>query len=141
MSILFLKNLNKYIDLNAPKVYTIRKKEVIYMNIGQRIKHCRTELNMSQRELAKRMGYLNHSTITKIEAGSVDIPQSKIIKFAQVLNTTEAFLMGWESIEEKSANNDGLSDNQKKLMDFVKTVPEDRAEMILKVIRSIVEAD
>lgn len=72
------------------------------MNIGQRIKQRRNELNMSQRELAKRMGYQNHSTITKIEAGSVDIPQSKIIMFAQVLNTTEAFLMGWEEMQKNN---------------------------------------
>ena len=36
---------------------------------------------------------------------------------------------------------DGLSENQKKLMQFAQTVPEDKAEMILKVIRSIVESD
>lgn len=36
---------------------------------------------------------------------------------------------------------DGLSENQKKLIQFAQTVPEDKAEMILKVIRSIVESD
>ena len=34
---------------------------------------------------------------------------------------------------------DGLSENQKKLMQFVQSVPEDKAAMILKVIQSIVE--
>ena len=36
---------------------------------------------------------------------------------------------------------DGLSENQKKLMQFVQSVPEDKAAMILKVIQSIVESD
>lgn len=36
---------------------------------------------------------------------------------------------------------DGLSENQKKLMQFVQTVPEDKADMILRVIQSIVESD
>lgn len=36
---------------------------------------------------------------------------------------------------------DGLTENQKKLIEFAQTVPEDKAEMILKVIRSIVESD
>ena len=45
-----------------------------------------------------------------------------------------------EEIKEP-AMYDGLSENQKKLMQFVQTVPEDKAEMILKVIRSIVESD
>jgi hypothetical protein len=45
-----------------------------------------------------------------------------------------------EEIKEP-AMYDGLSENQKKLMQFAQTVPEDKAEMILKVIRSIVESD
>lgn len=47
-------------------------------------------------------------------------------------------------IEDKTkptVDDDGLSENMRKLMDFVKTVPEDKAEMILRVIRSIVEGD
>lgn len=50
-------------------------------------------------------------------------------------------------IEDKSgeikepAMYDGLSENQKKLMQFAQTVPEDKAALILKVIQSIVESD
>lgn len=66
------------------------------MTIGKMIKERRIELKMSQRELADKMGYSNHSTITRIESGKVDIPQSKIAKFAEVLNTTPTQLMGWE---------------------------------------------
>lgn len=77
------------------------------MNIGERIKKKRKELRWSQRELSNRMGYQNHSTITKIEAGKVDIPQSRIVQFAQVLGTTPAYLMGWE---EKQKKNDTLAD-------------------------------
>ena len=36
---------------------------------------------------------------------------------------------------------DGLSENQKKLMQFAQTVPEDKAALILKVMQSIVESD
>lgn len=62
----------------------------------------RKELGMTQEELAKKMGYKSKSTINKIENGTNDIPQSKIVKFAEVLNTTIAYLMGWEEmVEEK----------------------------------------
>lgn len=37
------------------------------MTIGQRIKVRREELNMSQEELAKRIGYKSRSSINKIE--------------------------------------------------------------------------
>lgn len=77
------------------------------MKIGQKIKQRRMELGWSQRELAKRMEYQNHSTVAKIEAGSVDIPQSKVVKFAEVLGVSIAYLMGWEEIEK---NNNIIAD-------------------------------
>ncbi|MCL2248644.1 MAG: transcriptional repressor LexA [Oscillospiraceae bacterium] len=61
----------------------------------ENIKNRRTELGLSQEELAEKMGYRDRSAIAKIEAGKVDIPQSKIEAFAKALNTTPAHLMGW----------------------------------------------
>lgn len=70
--------------------------------IGAKIKNKRLEMGMTQTELAKKMGYKSKSTINKIENGTNDIPQSKIVKFAEVLNTSIAYLMSWdEEIEEK----------------------------------------
>ena len=46
-----------------------------------------------------------------------------------------------EDKKEKPITEDGLSEKRKALIDFAKSVPEDKADMILKVIRSIVEAD
>ena len=43
--------------------------------------------------------------------------------------------------EKPTAESDGLTENQRILMEFAKGVPDDKAEMILRVIRSIVEAD
>lgn len=76
------------------------------MKIGEKIKERRTELKWSQRELAAKMGY-NHSTITRIENGKIDIPQSRIAQFAEVLNTTVAYLMSWEEVQK---NNDIITD-------------------------------
>lgn len=46
-----------------------------------------------------------------------------------------------EEKEKPTVQDDGLSEKKKALMDFAKSVPEDKAEMILKVIQSIVESD
>ena len=46
-----------------------------------------------------------------------------------------------EAKKEKPTEYDGLSEKRKALIDFAKSVPEDKADMILKVIRSIVEDD
>lgn len=52
-------------------------------------------MGLSQEDLAKKMGYTNRSTIAKIESGENDITQSKIEAFANALDTTPAWLMGW----------------------------------------------
>ena len=77
------------------------------MEIGKNIMAKRKELGMTQEELARRMGYKSKSTINKIENGTNDIPQSKIVKFAEVLHTTPGYLMGWEKVEKKA---DTISD-------------------------------
>ena len=64
--------------------------------VGENIARKRKELGWTQEELASRMGYKSKSTINKIELGVNDIPQSKVAKFAEVLRTTPAFIMGWE---------------------------------------------
>ena len=55
------------------------------MTTGEKIKQRRVELGWSLRELAKRMGYANQSTVSRIEKGEIDIPQSKVVKFAEVM--------------------------------------------------------
>ena len=64
------------------------------MCIYDRIRQLRIKAGMSQDELAHAMGYKDRSMITKIESGKVDISQKKIFKFAEVLNTSPAYLMG-----------------------------------------------
>lgn len=72
------------------------------MNIGEKIRQRRTELKWSQRELAAKMGY-NHSTITRIESGKIDIPQSRIVQFSEVLGVSVAYLMNWEEVQQKNS--------------------------------------
>ena len=110
------------------------------MKIGEKIKQRRLELGWSQRDLAAKMNYSNHSTIGRIESGSVDIPQSKIVLFSEVLGVSIAYLMDWDN-ENKEQSIDRLSEKRKLLMDFVMSVPDDKAEMLLRVMKSIVEAD
>lgn len=77
------------------------------MTTGDKIKQRRKELGWSLRELSNRMGYANHSTVARIEAGQIDLPQSKVAKFAEVMGTSIAFLLNWE---ETQKNNDIIAD-------------------------------
>lgn len=62
--------------------------------IYKRIRERRIELGLTVEELAQRMGYKDKSSISKIENGKADIPQSKVVAFAKALNTTTAYLIG-----------------------------------------------
>lgn len=71
--------------------------------LSQRILARRSELGLSQEELAARMGYRSKSSITKLEKGVNDLPQSKLEELAKALETTPAYLLGAESALPDSA--------------------------------------
>lgn len=73
----------------------MKVKEVTTMNkLYENIKNRRKELRMTQSDLAKALGYADRSIISRIEAGEIDLGQSKIIQIANALDTTPGDLMG-----------------------------------------------
>ena len=112
------------------------------MNIGQRIKERRKELRMSADELGARLGK-DRSTIYRYENGDIEKLPLEILKpIAVALLTTPQDLMGWEEDEKKGQSAEAeLSENKSKLIDFVLKVPEDKVELVLRVMKSIVEDD
>ncbi len=76
----------------------------LYKNIRRR----REKLGMSQDELAGLVGYTSRTSIAKIEAGKIDLSQSKIQAFADALQTTPSILLGWTL--ENQDNSDSFSD-------------------------------
>lgn len=71
------------------------------MTIYQRIKFLRENSNMTQQELAEKIGYKTASAVNKIELGLRDINQSKIVAFANAFGITPGELMG----DTKQENN------------------------------------
>lgn len=69
--------------------------------VYENIKNRRKELKMSQKELAYKCGYTDHTTISKMENGQVDVTFGRLKKIAEVLNTTVIdLIMGGESDED-----------------------------------------
>ena len=86
---------------------------------------------------------LSKSTLSDIKSGrKKGVSTATAQKIASYFNVTVGYLLGEEDKKEKpTVKDDGFSESQQKLMQFVKSVPEDKAEMILRVMKSIVEAD
>ena len=115
------------------------------MTIGERVKKLRKEKGMTQEELAARLGYKSKSSVTHIENGR-DIPRSVVVQLADILDTTPAYLMGWEDSSynqmpnapaaneqpqldnvylsfAKEAQDEGISPGDiKKALDFIKKI-------------------
>lgn len=72
------------------------------MALGENIKHARMKAQISQDELAKRLGYKSRSTIAKIESGENDLTQKKVAAFAKALNVSIDFLMDGNGNENNS---------------------------------------
>lgn len=68
---------------------TENEKKQYMKDFGQRVKFYREKLGISQRELGRRAGYVDGSnpasSISKIELGQMDIPQTKIADLAKAL--------------------------------------------------------
>lgn len=68
------------------------------METHEIIKELRIKQGLSQGQLATMVGYKDRSSIAKVEAGKVDLSQSKIAAFAEALNVTPADLIGLDQI-------------------------------------------
>ena len=66
----------------------------LYRNIRKR----RLEIGMTQKELADKCGYKDHTTINKIENGSVDITFGRLEQIAAALGTSVVLLIMGDNI-------------------------------------------
>jgi DNA-binding XRE family transcriptional regulator len=85
---------------------------------------------------------LSKSTMSDMKSGrksGVSMPTAQ--KIAGYFGITVDELYGKNEEKPTIPEDSGLTENQRLLMDFAKSVPDDKAAMILKVIQSIVEAD
>ena len=66
------------------------------MKIGDRIKHRREELGLSADQVADRIGK-NRATVYRYESNDIkNFPIEVLTPLAEVLQTTPAYLMGWD---------------------------------------------
>jgi transcriptional regulator with XRE-family HTH domain len=106
------------------------------MTVGERIKIARESVKMSQDELAKRLGYKDRSSISKIEKAPDDnIAMVLVRKIADILNCSPMYLMGWDE-QEKTATNDGngMSEAKRQLLDLVENCSDEEVTRLLQMM-------
>ena len=85
---------------------------------------------------------MSKGILTDLKMGrQAGISATNAQKIASYFGVSVGYLLGEEEKEEKPVQEDELSENVKALIDFAKSVPDDKVELVLKVMKSIVEAD
>ena len=111
------------------------------------IKQLRKERKLKQSDLADIFN-VDRTAVGKWEQGKNKPNADTLVIIADYFEVSTDYLLGLSGIRDELSSNkkepinyDGLSDNKKALITFAETVPEDKAAMILQVMKSIVEAD
>lgn len=84
------------------------------LGIGKRIKERRIALGMTQEELAKKMGYSTRQAISKVEKGDDNITSDRVKKFADALDVSVSYIMGWD---EEQLN--AIEEERKDVVDYI----------------------
>ena len=110
------------------------------MTKGERIRQLRISKGISQSDLAKHLN-TTKQTISKYEKGIVtNIPSDKVEAMATLFGSTPQYILCWdEEKKEQPINLDGLSEKRKALIQFALEVPEDKADMVLQVMQTILK--
>lgn len=110
---------------------------------GDRIKALRIERGISQGQLAIRLGYAGRTAVSKIENGERNLPIEQIAKVAAILNTTPAYLMGWNDDapepmpEPLPAPTKTLSPTEEEILRLVGSMSEENKKVFLKFLKTI----
>ncbi len=101
-------------------------------NIGDYVKTRRTELDMTQDELAALVGYKHKTSINKIELGLSDVPRSRIPAFAEALRVSEPELQGYD--ENMGALGNLLAPDEFALIAAYRSASKDTRAAVLRVL-------
>lgn len=103
--------------------------------IGKRFKDLRVAKGWSQATCARKLGYSNKTSISKIELGVQGIRRSQIEHVCEVLETTPAFLMGWTDSPDETMP---TTPNKQALIDKVLTLSDDQCKRISDLLDALI---
>ena len=106
------------------------------MNTYERIKTLRIQSRLSQDELARLTGYTDRSSIAKIEAGKVDLTESKSTAFANVFGVSPSYIMGL-SEDGAPAPQMVLSSDEKDLVGCYRSMNPEGQTAALAAVRGL----
>jgi len=103
---------------------------IVLRKVGQRIKTERKMQNLSQQELAEKVGYADKGLISRIESGSLNLSMDKLIKIADALHVDVTELLMDPEPAEKKVEKDVIlydvsdisQEGQKRIKEYIDTI-------------------
>lgn len=105
------------------------------IELGKRFKKLRLAKGWSQTTCARKLGYSNKTSVSKIELGVQGIKRSNVAHVAEVLGTTPEYLMGWKQPDGATE----LSPTDKQILAGLDLLTDDDKQILLRFIRSMKE--
>lgn len=110
------------------------------MTIGDRIKKRRKELGISVDEVAEKLNK-NRATIYRYESDEIENMSINILEpLANALDTTPAYLMGWE-LENKNINQSNCNSKEEKLLDTFNKLNELGKDKVISNAQDLTQID
>lgn len=105
------------------------------MTIGEKIKHRRQELKLTQEELAKKLG-VTKSAVCRIERGFEPNPTTdRIKKYAEALDCSISYMMGWN---DDVPSDDEVSEHI-ELIDLYEQLTRSQKDHIIATMKLLIK--
>ena len=108
------------------------------MQFSTRFKQLCKEHGVTQKKALEDMGF-HRNAVQSWNSGNPSADALK--KLAAYFDMTTDDLLGVETKKEQPTDFDGLSDKRKALIEFALSVPEDKADLLLQVMKTILQND
>jgi transcriptional regulator with XRE-family HTH domain len=108
----------------------------MFMFYNKFVQLCQRD-GISPSKAASLIGF-NRSSVSMWKAQGYTPRREILVKIANYFNVSVDYLLGEEDKEKKTTDNDGLSEEEKALLDLFNRVPADSRPMILEMIRAAV---
>lgn len=102
-------------------------RDIQQKKLGLRIKLRRIELGLTQEELAARLGNKSRASVCTVENGKEDLTTTRIQQYADALECSPSYLMGW-------TESGGMTNRERILIDAYHKADDRTRRMILYML-------
>lgn len=114
------------------------------MDIKDKLKDRRKELNMTMLDVANRVG-VSEATVSRWESGDIaNMRRDKIVSLAKALQVHPSFIMGWEDEskgKEQPENELPLSESQKAILQLCELLSDKNIKKLIDYAELLKKAD